>query len=176
MVKFEEEQGEIVPQRENAIPLMMTGSNVSLRRLIHNNWEQIRRRVSRIRLQKVHSRRMKLDYIVPQYLELDLTRLPSSFRYLADTGLLEETIDSTNVIYYRIVQQKEIPRFPRQEGISSLVVFYQPNHSSPIIRANESYSTWIVPLNEDFTLIRRDSSSMYLLDEHLEVNFLLRTD
>ena len=39
--------------------------------------------------------------------------------------------------------------------------------------ANDRYTTWIVPMNRDFTLVPRNRQEIYLLDEHLGVTYIV---
>jgi hypothetical protein len=114
-------------------------------------------------------------YFAPRRLELRLDALPTGFRYIsrdATTHFLEETI-GTKVVLYRIVPEYTIPRFPEEDNVSSFVVFYQRDPTQPHIVANETYSTWIVPLNRDFTLIPSDRNHFHLLDEHMDVTYIM---
>lgn len=140
-----------------------------LRSLIKKNTSQIGRYKSRIRLEQKMSKSKGTPYLYPMEMTIDLRRLPVGMTL--DGDFIQEIVGD-RIVRYRVLPGKSGPRLPREEGVSSIVVFRRLSDTK--IQTDPSYSTWILPNNEDFTCIpapRTRPKRMVLIDDHLGISY-----
>lgn len=171
-VGFDFLQGTIVKQRQGKFKQPVTVSyNTQLHRMVQKNRQHIDT-FSTIHLNMIYSTTRDLFYLTPARLELDISNLPSHFEYIvSDDGheFLQETIRDKRVLY-RISQKRQLQRYTKQEGVSSLIVFFKEGEHK--LFTNENYSTWIEKsqVQNDFTIISR-KGMFFLWDEHCDLSY-----
>jgi len=176
MVKFDFLQGQVVPQRDTAKKLVRKTINRQLQQTIKRAHSQLKHYISQIHFNEFFHEGHGKYYFTPVRSMLDLNNLPRGFRHVVvddTTEFIEETIGDKHVYYRILYTRSHVRRIPKEANVSHFIVFYRESKEHPIVFANEKYSTWILPVNEDFTIFRGKQSHAHLYDEHLGVTYFL---